>query len=136
MEPTLPVGLHYLVNKLAYRWSSPERGDIIVFTDPLDPDLGMIKRVVAISGDKVEMKNKKVILNDQPLDEPYAVYKRVHEQLEGDTMAPQTVPPGHVFVLGDNRDESEDSSVWKDPKTGEHLYFLPNELVKGKLIHL
>ncbi len=136
MEPTLQVGLHFLVNKLAYRSSEPERGDIIVFTDPLDNALGMIKRVIAVSGDTVEMRDKKVYVNAQPLDEPYAVYKRQRERLDGDTMGPLVVPAKHVFVLGDNRDESDDSSVWKDPKTGDHLYFLPDELIKGKLLKL
>src|ERR1041384_7631905 len=76
MEPTLPVGTHYLVNRLVYRFASPERGDIVVFRSPVDEETGYIKRVIAIPGDEIELKEKKVYLNGKMLEEPYAVFKR------------------------------------------------------------
>jgi signal peptidase I len=136
MEPTLAVGDHYLVNKLTYRFHGPERGDIIVFRSPVDEQTGFIKRVIAVSGDSIEMREKHVILNGKSLEEPYTEYKRAQEALEGDNLGPFKVPEGNVFVLGDDRDESFDSTTWKDAKTGEHIYFLPNSHIKGKLIQI
>jgi signal peptidase I len=136
MEPTLDVGNHYLVNRLVYDLHAPERGDIIVFRSPLDPDVGFIKRVIATSGDTVQLRDKHVILNGKPLEESYTVYKRAKEHLDGDNLGPLKVPENTVFVLGDNRDESFDSTTWKDPKTGEHIYFLPMKNIKGKLIQI
>jgi len=136
MEPTLIVGTHYLVNRLAYRFHAPQRGDIILFTSPVDGDTGLIKRVVAVPGDTIELREKRVILNGASLEEPYVIHKRANQRLVGDTLGPLTVPNGHVFVLGDDRDESFDSSVWKDGKTGRPIYFLPFEAIKGRLIQL
>lgn len=135
MQPSLPVGNHYLVNKMVYRFHPPQRGDIIVFKNPTNESKGLIKRVIAIGGDQVEIRAKDVFLNGSALPEPYAMHKRASERLVGDNLGPLTVPPGHVFVLGDNRDESEDSSVWKKP-TGEHIFFIPNESIDGRLIRV
>jgi signal peptidase I len=134
MEPTLVVGEHYLVNRMSYRVHGPDRGDIIVFRSPVDEQTGYIKRVIAVTGDSIEMREKHVILNGKPLEEPYTVYKRANEALAGDNLGPLQVPVGTVFVLGDDRDESFDSTTWKDPKTGEPIYFLPITHIKGKLI--
>ena len=94
MEPTLDVGMHFLVNRLVYRFHAPERGDIIVFTSPVDEETGFIKRVIAIPGDSVELRDKKVILNGKPMEEPYTIYKRAKEALAGDNLGPLTVPDG------------------------------------------
>ena len=134
MEPTLPVGTHYFVNRMAYHLHSPLRGDIIVFKSPVDAEKGLIKRVIAVGGDRVERRSKQVFLNGTALSEPYAVYKRAAERLAGDNIPPVTVPADNVFVLGDNRDESEDSSVWKDPRTGEHIYCVRGQDIEGRLI--
>ncbi len=134
MEPTLDVGTHYLVNRWVYLFSEPERGDIIVFTSPVDHSTGFIKRVIAMAGDEVQLRNKKVYLNDKMIEEPYTLYKRSSEALVGDNLGPLTVPEGHVFVLGDNRDESFDSTTWKDADTGARIYFLERSHIKGKLI--
>jgi signal peptidase I len=134
MEPTLPIDTHYLVNKWIYRFEAPHRGDIVVFKSPVDPNKGFIKRVIGIPGDQIEIRSKQVYLNGNMLNEPYATHKRPLERLVGDNIAPPVVPPGHVFVLGDDRDESEDSSVWKDPATGEPIYFVDMKNVDGKLI--
>lgn len=136
MEPTLYLGTHYLVNRMVYRIRDPLRGDIVVFRSPVDRKTGTIKRVIAIPGDEVQLRNKKVILNGKLLDEPYAIHKRSSERLQGDNLGPLKVPEGSVFVLGDNRDESFDSSVWKDPNTGSPIYFLPFQSIKGRLIQI
>ena len=134
MEPTLPLGTRYGVNKWVYKLVPPRRGDIVMFKSPVEPGKGLIKRVVAVGGDRVEIRNKQVFLNGQPLYEPYAVHKRASERLVGDNLGPLTAPPDHVFVLGDDRDESEDSSVWKDPKTGTPVYFVKNSEIQGRLM--
>ena len=132
MEPTLPVDTHYLVNRWVYYVRSPKRGDIIVFKSPVDQEKGLIKRVIGIPGDHVEIRSKQIYLNGHYLSEPYTIHKRPDERLVGDNIAPPSVPPGRVFVLGDNRDESEDSSVWKDPRDGEHIYFVNEKDIEGR----
>jgi signal peptidase I len=134
MEPTLSVGTHYFVNKMAYRFHPPLRGDIIVFKSPVDAQKGLIKRVIALPGDRVELRSKQVYLNGQALTEPYTIYKRASERLVGDNIQEMTVPPDRFFVLGDNRDESEDSSDWKDPQTHEPVRFIEAGRIDGKLV--
>ncbi len=134
MEPTLLVGNHYLVNLLAYRSKGPERGDIIVFRSPVDDQTGFIKRVIAVTGDSVELREKHVFLNGKSLEEPYTIYKRAGDLLAGDNLGPLRIPEESVFVLGDNRDESFDSTTWKNTNTGERIYFLPHSHIRGKLI--
>lgn len=136
MEPALKTGVHYMVNRWVYRTHAPQRGDLISFVNPIDADVRNIKRVIAIPGDTVELRKKQVILNGVPQDEPYAQYLRSHEALDGDTFGPLTVPDGMYFVLGDNRDVSEDSSVWRDPKTHERVYFVPLQNIKGRVVKL
>jgi signal peptidase I len=134
MEPTLYVDTHYLVLRTAYWFHEPRRGDIISFIDPVDGETPMIKRVIAIAGDRIEMREKRVVLNGQIQDEPYAIHKRANQTLVGDTIEELTVPEHSVFVLGDNRDVSEDSTVWRDTKTGKPIYFLPEGAIIGKLV--
>jgi signal peptidase I len=134
MEPTLPVGSHFFVNKLAYRNNLPLRGDIIVFQNPVDDQMGMIKRVIAVGGDTIEMRSKQVFLNGEPLSEPYAVYKRAKERLVGDNRDAIKVPEDTVYVLGDNRDESSDSSQWVDRETGQNVPFVPRKKIQGRLM--
>ena len=136
MEPTLAVGNHYFVNRWVYYLHSPARGDIIVFKSPVDQETGFIKRVIAVAGDSIELREKHVILNGKALEEPYTIYKRAKELLDGDNLGPLQVPEGDVFALGDNRDESFDSTTWKDPKTKEHIYYLPLRNIKGRLIQI
>lgn len=128
MEDTLLVGDHLLVNKFIYGikvpfvdgrllpMSEPERGDIIVFRYPVDKKKDFIKRVIAVGGDTVEIKNRNVYVNDELIDEPYAVYKSGNSSYfgfrKGRNMEPVVVPEGHVFVMGDNRDNSHDSRFW------------------------
>lgn len=121
MVPTLHDGERLMVDKLTYRFREPQRGEIVVFRYPLNPREHYIKRVVGVPGDVVEVRNGRVYLNGTPLEEPY---------LEAPTLGyfgPVRVPPGHYFVLGDNRNNSEDS---RDPKVG----FVPKELIEGRAV--
>ena len=105
MRPTLENDSYILVNKMSYRSNLPERGDIIVFHFPIDPDQDFIKRVIGLPGDNVDIHDGQVIVNNQLLSEAYIA------------AAPQyagswNVPEDHVFVLGDNRNNSSDSHAW------------------------
>lgn len=133
MRPTLNKGHHLILDRLVYRFREPRRGEIISFNPPDGADYGMVKRVIAVAGDTVELREKKVYLDGEPQYEMYAHYERPDELLQGDNLGPLTVPERHLFVLGDNRDESYDSTSWKHPDTGEPLYFLPLSAVNGKV---
>jgi len=110
MEPTLQDGERLLVNKLVYRFHPPERFDIVVFHYPRDPSRDFIKRVIGLPGETVEIVEGQVYVNGRPVEEPYVVNRGP------DFYPPITVPPGHVFVLGDNRPHSDDSrSGWTVP---------------------
>ncbi len=103
MEPSLHHGERLLVNKIVYRFRPPERGDVVVFRYPLDPSRDFIKRVVGRPGDRVEVMDGVVYINGQPVDEPYV------NNLGGSNLGPQVIPPDTLFVMGDNRINSEDS---------------------------
>ncbi|MCL4458596.1 MAG: signal peptidase I [Chloroflexi bacterium] len=130
MEPTLHDGQYLMINKAMY-WQingnilarllpgdqsldgktlflfhPPERGDIIVFKYPRDVRRDFIKRVIAIPGDTVEIRQGKVFINGQPLQEDYVASKPNY------SWGPQQIPPGYYFVLGDNRNYSSDSHIW------------------------
>jgi signal peptidase I len=128
MIPTLLVGDHILVNKFLYgtkipfsgkrvlMFKKPERGDIIVFKYPENPDKDFIKRVVAIEGDVIESKNKMVHVNGNKVNEPYAQHTDSSIRPMGieprDNFGPVIVPKNKYFVMGDNRDQSYDSRYW------------------------
>lgn len=105
MENTLRTEERVLVNKFIYRWGlrDPKPGDIIVFQYPRQPDRDFIKRVVAVAGETVEMRGGKVFVNGQPYPEAPTVRMTITD------FGPRTVPDNSVFVLGDNRSNSEDS---------------------------
>ena len=105
MVPTLEVGDRIFVNRFIYRFFEPERGDIVVF-DSLETDDELIKRVVAVPGDRVRVRNGKLRVNGDFPDEPYAVPMLFPD---GSTFGPTRVPEGEVFVMGDNRPNSQDS---------------------------
>lgn len=107
MEPNLSTGERLLGNKFTYRFDRPRRGDVVVFRYPKDHTKVFVKRVIACPGETVEIHDGKVFVNGKPLPESSYMRKAAH----GDY--PKTlVPHGCVFVLGDNRDDSNDSRSW------------------------
>ena len=162
MIPTLEVGDHIFVAKFSYglvvpfsnkkifEFREPERGDVIVFKYPQDPSIDYIKRVVALPGEKVEVRNNEVFINGKPMSREHVgpfhdadpqedrdkelwhetLGMKQHEALQEpgrppSNFGPLVVPAGNVFVMGDNRDNSSDSRVWG---TVDH------ELIKGKAL--
>ena len=131
MLPTLQIGDHILVNKFLYGprleipltqmslgrlpgLRKPRPGDVIVFIWPKDRSKDFIKRVIAVEGQTVEVRNRQVFIDGKPWDDPHAtwVMQRGLGGAAGDNYGPYTVPPDHVFVMGDNRDQSYDSRFW------------------------
>ncbi len=109
MLPTLKVNDYILVNRFVYKMASPSRGEVIVFHPPhvKNPEeTDFIKRIVGVENDVVEVANGVLYLNGLPQDEPF-----IKEAIEADFPA-YRVPPGHVFVMGDNRNNSDDSRYW------------------------
>ena len=108
MVPTLEVGDRVFANKFIYRFAEPERGDIVVFEDVVGGEDDLIKRVVAVAGDRVRVVNGVLKVNSETQGEPY-----VKPQFpDGSVYGPEKVPEGYVFVMGDNRGNSADSRVF------------------------
>ena len=106
MEPNLVSGQRLLVNKLAYRLGEPARGDIVVIDSPRGTSEKLIKRIVGLPGETVELRGGRVYINGQMIEETY------HPAVGMRPYPPTIVPPGYYFLLGDNRDHSGDSRVW------------------------
>ena len=121
MRPTLLSEERLVVNKFVYRVRNPERGEIIVFKYPRDTSRDFIKRVIAVPGDTIKIEDGRVYVNRDLKDEPYILEKTLSDYPEA------TVPEGHIFVMGDNRNNSEDSRF-------ADVGFVPYELVKGKAV--
>lgn len=133
MEETLLVGDHLLVSRFGYDaqvpftglhvslWRNPQRQQIVVFRAPLPGAPDYIKRVIGVPGDKLEIREGVVWVNGRPLEEPYVWGTASREDAE-QRYTSVTVPPGHYFVMGDNRDNSYDSRYWG---------FLPRENIVG-----
>jgi signal peptidase I len=119
MMPTLENHERLLVNKFIYFIEAPRKGEIIVFRYPRDPSRDFIKRVIATGGDTVEIRNGRVYINGDLLEEKYIL-----ERTKG-SYNKAIVPPDHVFVMGDNRNNSEDSRF-------SDVGFVPFKLIKGK----
>ncbi|MCR5685210.1 MAG: signal peptidase I [Lachnospiraceae bacterium] len=107
MISTLNVDDLVVANRLAYVFNEPERGDIIFFAFPDDESLTYVKRIIGMPGEKVEIKQRKVFINDEPLEEPY-----LNERMMREEAGPFYVPEGSYFVMGDNRNISVDSRYW------------------------
>ncbi len=105
MRPTLQDGEYILVNKLAYKTGEPQRGDIVVFVFPINPQEDLIKRVIGLPGESVSIHNGQVTVNGVALTEPYIAGPPSYD---GDWV----VQEGQLFVLGDNRNDSRDSHQW------------------------
>lgn len=112
MLETLQIGDFILVNKLSYKFSDPKHDDIVVFEYPLNPKLDYIKRVIGVPGDVIEIKDKIVYRNGEKLDPDYVQYKNGFSFDMADNVPKFTVPKGFYFMMGDNRDNSEDSRFW------------------------
>lgn len=146
MKQTLLIGDHILVNKFIYGIKmpflqktiipikNPKHGDIVVFKFPEEPDKDFIKRVVAVEGDVIEVRNKQVYLNNKRLNhdfgihtDPYVLPARDNrgKKQPRDNFGPVVVPPHSLFVMGDNRDQSYDSRFWG---------FVDLKAVKGKAL--
>jgi len=115
MEPTLLIGDHILVDR-SKSARVPNRGDLIVFKYPEDPAKDFVKRVVAVGGDKVEIKDKVLFVNGNEVNEPYVSHQEANmipaSQNPRDNYGPQVILKDSYFVLGDNRDKSYDSRFW------------------------
>ena len=143
MRDTLLVGDFLFVNKFEYGPKipftsvrlpgvrKPQRGDVIVFQFPQDPSKDFIKRCVATPGETVEIHDKQVLVNGEPLREPYVIHTDPEVRPAGfdyrDNFGPYTVQPGELFMMGDNRDNSNDSRFWGA---------LQMDLVKGRAMFL
>ena len=148
MENNLLIGDHLLVNKFVFAPTLTRaedtllpidpirRGDILVFKYPEDPERDFIKRVIGLPGETIELRDKKVYVDGNALDEPYVQFLfpfdpgRTEVSGVGNfdvrrNYGPETVPDGHYFMMGDNRDNSQDSRYWG---------FLPRDYVKGKAL--
>ena len=147
MENNLLIGDHLLVNKFTFGPTASslerallplgtiQRGDVIVFKYPEEPNRDFIKRVIGLPGDTVELRDKKVSINGTPLDEPYvhfieppgatSEFREVTSFDVRERYGPVTVPANQYFVMGDNRDNSQDSRYWG---------FLPRDYVKGRAL--
>jgi len=128
MIPTLQIGDWLLVNKVMYGikipvlrktlipFTKPKRGDVVVFIYPMDRSKDFIKRVVGIGGDIIEIKNKKIYINGSPFDDTHGIYTDSlilpRSMQPRDNFGPVKVPNGHIFAMGDNRDNSYDSRFW------------------------
>ena len=143
MENNLLIGDHLLVNKFVFGPTAsasekklpvrePRRGDVVVFKYPDEPERDFIKRVIGLPGETLELRNKKVYINGQPLDEPYVHFLEPASNSQEVTSfdvreryGPVRVPEGQFFVMGDNRDNSQDSRYWG---------FLPRSYIKGRAL--
>lgn len=145
MKPTLQIGDYILVLKFWYglrlpfvqkpvfTWNSPKRGDVVVFTRPDDPatpgeddsSIHIIKRVIGLPGETVEVRGAQVLVDNVPIKEGYVQW--AHGGSPDGYFGPERVPEGHVLLLGDNRDESKDSRFWTVP-------FLEEGRIKGRAV--
>ena len=131
MTPTLFIGDQILVDKHIYKEQEPALGDIVIFPYPVKPEQHFIKRIAALGGDTIEIKEKQIYLNGELLQEPYAVHTDPNifpaEKNQRDFYGPVTIPMDSVFVMGDNRDNAYDSRFWG---------FVKKDTIKAKIINL
>ena len=127
MIPTLLVGDHILVNKFVYRFVAPKRGDVIVFKYPVDESRDFIKRIIAVGGEDLSIKDQKIYVNCKPveptcrpIDDPWGKWEDRFGTTESTSVK---VPPDSYFVMGDNRNNSQDSRYWG---------FVKRDKIKGR----
>ncbi len=120
MVPTLKERDRIIVSKLNYYFQEPKRGDIVVFKYPKDPKRNFVKRLIAVGGETVAIKNSRLYINGQPVSEDY-----LPKGLRFADYGPVVVPSGNYFMMGDNRNNSDDSRVWG---------YLPENLIVGRAL--
>ncbi|MBM7854369.1 signal peptidase I [Desulfohalotomaculum tongense] len=120
MEPTLMINDRIIVSKISYYFDEPKRGDIVVFKYPRDPSRNFVKRLIGEPGDTVELRDSKLYINGKLVPEDY-----LPAGIRYGNYGPVKVPAGHYLMLGDNRNNSEDSRYWG---------FLPENLIIGKAV--
>ena len=121
MENTIMAGDRNLALRTSYWFSDPQRGDVVVFEAPDDPDTLYVKRVIGVGSDTVEVKDGDVLVNGQVQDEPY-----IKEITEGD-FGPYHVPEGYYFMMGDNRNKSLDARFWENT-------YVEKDAILGKVV--
>ncbi|MDB5097654.1 MAG: lepB [Cyanobacteria bacterium RYN_339] len=117
MLPSLEIGDRLIVEKISYRLHLPQRGDIVVFNPPERADPkgnAFIKRVIGLPGEHIDIHDGKVFINGKPLTEPYIMEQPMYRPPDWEDLGIPggVIPPGKVFVMGDNRNNSQDSHVW------------------------
>jgi signal peptidase I len=129
MIPTLLVGDHILVNKFVFRFTDPRRGDVVVFKYPVDETRDFIKRIIAVGGEDLYIRDQKIYVNCRPpdascrpIDDPWGKWEDRFSGAMTETTQVH-VPDGSYFVMGDNRNNSQDSRYWG---------FVKGEKIKGK----
>jgi signal peptidase I len=127
MVPTLDVGDHIVANLNYFGKNELQRGDLVILQSPEDPAKIFIKRIIALEGERIEIKSKQVYINDAPLPEGYKIHLDSELNPGRDNYGPGVVPYDHCFVLGDNRDNSRDCRHWGS---------LPLENIKGKPLYI
>lgn len=137
MQPSLQKGEYIMANLKYYKSNTLKRGDLVVFKFPQEPSKDFLKRIVALEGEKIEIKERLVFINNRPLHEDYKIFTKsrmgsktkdfISPDLFRDDYGPVMVPWGTCFVLGDNRDNSHDSRHWD---------FLPLKNIKGKAFYI
>ena len=120
MAPTLTEGDRIIVSKIHYRLGSPKRGEIVVFKYPVNPEKDFIKRVIGLPGETLEIRESKLYINGEFVEQPF-----LPPGLSYGSYGPVTIPQGQYFMMGDNRNNSEDSRFWG---------MLPKENVIGKTL--
>ena len=135
MEDTLLIGDHILVNKFVFSPAlnsipflphrDPRRGDIVIFHPPVEPEKDYIKRVIGLPGDVLSMNESQLLRNHEKVLEPYV--KLAYARGQGRSFPSITVPEGHYFLMGDNRDESQDSRVWGP---------IPRDTIHGRAVFI
>jgi len=138
MSPTILVGDHFFLDKVGFPANYPkafqkylpartiDRGDIVALWSPENPEIRLVKRVIGLPGETLELRHRKLYIDGRKLDEPYVVHTDPREINRRDNFGPVVIPPDHFFLMGDNRDNSNDSRFWgfasRDSLIGKPLF--------------
>jgi signal peptidase I len=122
MENTIMIGDKVFTLRTSYIFSDPKRGDIVVFPLPDNEEVDYIKRIIGVGGDKIEIKEGVLYINDERMIEDYLL-----EPMRKEDFGPVVVPDGHYFMMGDNRNSSLDARSWDNQ-------FVKKNKIKGKAI--